>query len=122
MLEVGKVTVKSVHEWIPDPGSVVSWGPSPAALAKAKEAPAISTPASYMQAEHLRSWTDFAAKGVDMSRLCIATWEIPGQCDIRAMTHVINAHLRRHDTFHSWFEYIDSENIVRRTIENSMAR
>jgi hypothetical protein len=121
MLEVGKVTVKSVHEWIPDPGSVVSWGPSPAALAKAKEAPAISTPASYMQAEHLRSWTDFAAKGVDMSRLCIATWEIPGQCDIRAMTHVINAHLRRHDTFHSWFEYIDSENIVRRTIENPAA-
>ena len=58
-----------------------------------------------MQAEHLRSWADFAAKGVEMSRLCIATWEIAGQCDIRAMTHVINAHLRRHDTFHSWFEY-----------------
>ncbi|MDT7739253.1 MAG: 2-acyl-2-O-sulfo-trehalose (hydroxy)phthioceranyltransferase, partial [Mycobacterium sp.] len=121
MLEVGKVTVKSVHDWIPDPGSVVSWVPTPATLAKAKEAPAISTPASYMQAEHLRSWTDFAAKGVEMSRLCIATWEIRGQCDIRAMTHVINAHLRRHDTFHSWFEYIDSDNIVRRTIENPAA-
>jgi mycolipenoyl-CoA---2-(long-chain-fatty acyl)-trehalose mycolipenoyltransferase / long-chain-acyl-CoA---trehalose acyltransferase len=121
VLEVGKVTVKSVHGWVPDPGSVVSWGPTPATLAKAKEAPAISTPASYMQAEHLRSWMDFAAKGAEMSRLCIATWEIPGQCDVRAMTHVINAHIRRHDTFHSWFEYIDSKNIVRRTIDNPAA-
>jgi len=71
MLEVGKVTVKSVHDWIPDPGSVVSWVPTPATLAKAKEAPANSTPASYMQAEHLRSWTDFASKGVEMSRFKI---------------------------------------------------
>jgi hypothetical protein len=121
MIEVGKVTVKSVHEWDPEPGSVVSWGPSPATLAKADSAPRHSTPASYMQAEHLRSWADFAAKGVEMSRLCIATWEIAGQCDIRAMTHVINAHLRRHDTFHSWFEYHDSDHIVRRTIDNPAA-
>jgi hypothetical protein len=121
VLEIGKVTVKRVHDWVPDPGSVVSWGPSPATLAEVQKAPANSTPASYMQAEHLRSWTDFAAKGVEMSRLCIATWEILGQCDIRAMTHVINAHLRRHDTFHSWFEYTDGENLVRRTIENPAA-
>jgi mycolipenoyl-CoA---2-(long-chain-fatty acyl)-trehalose mycolipenoyltransferase / long-chain-acyl-CoA---trehalose acyltransferase len=121
VLEVGKVTVRSVYDWVPDPGSVVSWGPTPATLAIAKEAPTHPTPASYMQAEHLRSWLDFAAKGVDMSRLCIATWEIHGQCDVRAMTHVINAHIRRHDTFHSWFEYLDDENIVRRTIDNPAA-
>jgi mycolipenoyl-CoA---2-(long-chain-fatty acyl)-trehalose mycolipenoyltransferase / long-chain-acyl-CoA---trehalose acyltransferase len=121
VLEVGKVTVKSVYDWVAEPGSVVSWAPSAATLAKAKDAPANTTPASYMQAEHLRSWLDFAAKGVDMSRLCIATWEMPGQCDVRAMTHVINSHLKRHDTFHSWFEYIDDENIVRRTIDNPAA-
>lgn len=121
MLEVGKVTVKSVHDWVPDPGSVVSWGPSPATLAKVEDAPVNPTPASFMQAEHLRTFNDFAAKGVEMSRLAIATWEIPGQCDIRAMTHVINAHLRRHDTYHSWFEYVDAANIIRRTIENPTA-
>jgi hypothetical protein len=32
------------------------------------------------------------------------------------MTYVINAHLRRHDTYRSWFEYQDAEHIVRRTI------
>ncbi|WIM88719.1 condensation domain-containing protein [Candidatus Mycobacterium wuenschmannii] len=109
-----------MYDWVPDPGSVVSWGPTPATLTKAAEAPANPTPPSYMQAEHLRSWLDFAAKGVDMSRLCIATWEIPGQCDVRAMTHVINTHLKRHDTFHSWFEY-SGEDIVRRTIDNPAA-
>ncbi len=38
-----------------------------------------------------------------------------GRCDIRAMTYVINAHLRRHDTYRSWFEYTDADQIVRHT-------
>ena len=37
----------------------------------------------------------------------MGSWDVPGQCDIRAMTYVINAHLRRHATYHSWFEYND---------------
>ncbi len=32
------------------------------------------------------------------------------------MTYVINAHLRRHDTYRSWFEYHDANNIGRHTI------
>jgi hypothetical protein len=34
------------------------------------------------------------------------------------MTYVINAHLRRHATYHSWFEYNDAKNIVRHTLKN----
>ena len=34
------------------------------------------------------------------------------------MTYVINAHLRRHETYRSWFEYHDEEDIVRHTIAN----
>ena len=30
------------------------------------------------------------------------SWDIAGQCDIRAMTYVLNSYLRRHDTFHRW--------------------
>jgi len=51
-----------------------------------------------------------------MSRLMIFTWDIPGRCEIRVMNYAINAHLRRHDTYHSWFEYRDAEHIVRHTI------
>ncbi len=32
------------------------------------------------------------------------------------MTYVINAHLRRHDTYRSWFDDTDDEHIVHRTI------
>jgi hypothetical protein len=69
-----------------------------------------------MQARHLRGYCEHAARGLDMSRVCIAAWDIPGRCDIRAMTYVINAHLRRHDTYRSWFEYTDAEHTVRHTI------
>lgn len=46
----------------------------------------------------------------------IASVEVSGRCDLRAMTYVINAHLRRHDTYRSWFEYRDADRIVRRTV------
>jgi hypothetical protein len=46
----------------------------------------------------------------------IFTWDVTGQCDVRAMTYAVNAHLRRHDTYRSWFEYKDPEHIVRHTI------
>jgi mycolipenoyl-CoA---2-(long-chain-fatty acyl)-trehalose mycolipenoyltransferase / long-chain-acyl-CoA---trehalose acyltransferase len=32
------------------------------------------------------------------------------------MTYVLNSHLRRHDTYHSWFEFTDANHIVRHTI------
>jgi mycolipenoyl-CoA---2-(long-chain-fatty acyl)-trehalose mycolipenoyltransferase / long-chain-acyl-CoA---trehalose acyltransferase len=115
---VGKVVVGSVHDWVPEPGSVVSWHPSPAALAKARQAPASTVPASYMQAEHIRSYSQHAAQGLDMARLCIFAWDIPGKCDVRAMTYVVNAHLRRHDTYRSWFEHTDGGNVIRRTIRD----
>ena len=46
----------------------------------------------------------------------IGSGDEPGRCDIRAMGYVINAHLRRHKTYHSWFEYEDAEHVVRHTI------
>jgi hypothetical protein len=113
---MGKVAIGPIHDWVPDSGSVVSWDPSAASLARAKVAPPNDVPASHMQADHLRSYRHYADHDLDMARLCIAAWDIPGRCDIRAMTYVINAHLRRHDTYRNWFEYADADNIVRRTI------
>jgi hypothetical protein len=71
-----------------------------------------------MQAQHLRGFCEQAARGLDYSRLMIAAYDAAGKCDIRAMTYVINAHLRRHDTYRSWFEYTDAKHIVRRTIRD----
>ena len=112
------VAFGTIHDWAPEPGSVVCWHASPSALANARQAPISAVPASYQQARHLRGFCEYAARGLEMSRLFIATWHIGGRCDIRAMTYVINAHLRRHDTYRSWFEYQDPEHIVRRTIRD----
>ena len=82
------------------------------------EAPVSTVPASYMQAQHIRGFHEFAERGLDYSRLVTVSWDEPGQCDLRAMSYVINAHLRRHDTYRSWFEYKDDGRIVRRTMQN----
>ena len=55
--------------------------------------------------------------GKQLPRLMVVAWDIPGVCDIPAMTAAINAHVRRHDSYHDWFEF-DNGVIVRRTIDN----
>jgi hypothetical protein len=104
--------------WEPATGSAISWHPSAAARAKAADAPVSTVPVSYMQAQHIRGYCEQRAKGLDYSRLMIVSCDAPGRCDIRAMSYVINAHLRRHDTYRSRFEYTEDGHIIRRTMEN----
>jgi hypothetical protein len=70
-------------------------------------------PPSYIQARHVRNYRDHLARGLNMSRLCVAAWDIPGQCDVRAMTYVINSYLRRHDTYRSRFELTIVGDVIR---------
>ncbi|WP_458315745.1 condensation domain-containing protein [Mycolicibacterium brisbanense] len=112
------VAMKPIHDWAGEPGELVSWHPSHASVAKVREAPVSDVPVSYQQEQHLLAYRKHRAHGTDMARLNIPAWDIPGRCDIRAMTHVINAYLRRHDTFHSWFEYTDDHRILRHTVAN----
>jgi hypothetical protein len=112
------VAIKAIHDWIGTSGNVVSWHPSPVSAAKVAKAPVSSVPASYQQAQHIRGYLSHLEGGTDMARLNIPAWDMPGQCDIRAMTHVINAYLRRHDTYHSWFEMTDDNEVVRHTVAN----
>ncbi len=108
--------VGTVYDWAPGPGAVVTWQPTPASLAKARQAPVSAVPLSAMQKAHLRGYSRYADRGFDYARLVIGSGDEPGRCDIRAMSYVINSHLRRHKTYHSWFEYKNAEDIVRHTI------
>lgn len=56
-----------------------------------------------MQTQHLRNYSEREAAGLNFSRQIIASCEVAGVCDIAAMDHAVNAYLRRHDTFRSWF-------------------
>ena len=112
------VALTAIHDWVDAPGSVVSWAPSPGCLSKVAQAPASDVPPSYQQEQHIRAYRAHTANGLEMSRLLIPAWTMKGRCDVRAMTFVINAYLKRHDTYHSWFRFSDSDQVVRHVIDN----
>ncbi|MHA7649251.1 condensation domain-containing protein [Mycobacterium sp. ML4] len=117
-MRIGKITIGSIDDWALHPGSVTSWHPPISARENARQAPVSSVPVSYMQAQHLRGYHERTSAGLDYSRQIIATCEVPGQCDIRAMNSALNTYLRRHDTYRSWFEHTGAGDFVRRTIRN----
>ncbi|WGI30569.1 condensation domain-containing protein [Mycolicibacterium aubagnense] len=112
------VAIRTIHDWMGSSGVLTSWNPSSASLTKLRNAPVSQVPVSYQQSQHIRAFRSHERNGTDMARLNIAAWDMPGKCDVRAMTHVINAYVRRHDTFHSWFELLDDDSVVRRTAKS----
>jgi hypothetical protein len=99
-------------------GAVTSWHPTAAAREKARAAAISPVPVSYMQSQHLRNYCDREAAGLNFSRQIIASCEVAGQCDISAMDHAVNAYLRRHDTFRSWFEPTGDGAFTRRSLDD----
>lgn len=110
------VALGSISEWQPGFGSVTTWVASPAAHQAARNARRGDLAPTYQRARHLRTAYEGRAVGTQPPRLMIVAWEIPGVCDIAAMTATINAHVRRHDAYHDWFEFDDGA-FVRRTID-----
>jgi hypothetical protein len=117
-LRIGKITVGALHEWSLTSGSVTSWHPTAAAADVARRAPVSAVPVSHMQRQHLRNYSDRTDAGLNFSRQIIASCEMPGQCDIAAMNDAVNAYLRRHDTFRSWFERTAAGEFIRHAIED----
>jgi hypothetical protein len=117
-LRIGQITIGALEEWTLSPGSVTSWHPTAAARENVQQAPVSSVPVSYMQGQHLRNYCERTAAGLNFSRQIIASCDVAGQCDISAMDHAVNAYLRRHDTFRSWFEHTDDGEFVRRAISD----
>jgi mycolipenoyl-CoA---2-(long-chain-fatty acyl)-trehalose mycolipenoyltransferase / long-chain-acyl-CoA---trehalose acyltransferase len=117
-LRIGEITIGALHEWSMNAGAVTSWHPTDAAKEKARRAEVSSVPVSYMQSQHLRNYCERTEAGLNFSRQIIASCEVAGQCDIEAMDHAVNAYLRRHDTFRSWFERTDDGDFTRRALDD----
>jgi len=88
------------------------------AMEKVRRAPISSVPVSYMQGQHLRNHCERTSAGLNFSRQIIASCDVPGHCDISAMDHALNAYLRRHDTFRSWFEDAGDGQFIRHSISD----
>ena len=111
------VSLGNINEWQPAHGTLTMWMPTPASLEAARTAPRRELAPSYQQNQHL--WSSFHGKLLnrELPRLMVVAWDFPGICNIAAMTAAINAHVRRHDTYHSWFEF-DNGVIVRHVIDD----
>ncbi|OMC32295.1 acyltransferase [Mycobacterium colombiense] len=111
------VALGNINEWQPPHGPVTMWMAAPTALEAARAARRGDLAPSYQQNQHL--WASYHGKNLSrqLPRLMIVAWDIPGICDLEAMTATINAHVRRQDTYHYWFEF-DNGIFVRHEIEN----
>jgi hypothetical protein len=111
------VALGSINGWRPADGPVTTWMASPAAREAARNARRSDLTPSYQRIRHLRAAYQSKSMGMQLPRLMVVAWEMPGICDIAAMTATINAHVRRNDAYHDWFEFEDGA-IVRRMIDN----
>ena len=114
------VTLGKITGWQPSAGPVTTWMASPAAREAARNARRTDLPPTYQRAQHLRSAHDATASGIELPRLMVVAWDIPGVCDIPAMTATINAHVRRNDAYQDWFKF-ENGTFVRRTIDDPTA-
>ena len=114
------VALGNISGWQPSHGPVTTWMASPAAREAARAARRSDKPPTYQRAQHLRKAHESKAMGKQLPRLMVVAWDIAGVCDIPAMTAAINAHVRRHDAYHDWFEY-ENGVFVRRMIDNPEA-
>ena len=117
-LRIGNITIGALDEWSLNPGTVTSWHPSAAASETARRAPVSSVAVSYMQRQHLRNYCERTAAGLNFSRQIIAACDVTGQCNLSAMDYAVNAYLRRHDTFRSWFEQTGDGDFIRHAIND----
>ena len=109
--------LRRLEDWSGAPAELTIWRPSAAAMDRAQHAPVSPVPPSFEQEQHLRAFRACEQRHQEMARLLIVVWEEPGRCDLRAMTHVLTAHLRRHDTYHSRFEE-QGDALVRRVLDD----
>lgn len=103
-----------INSWKPGDGDVTTWTASSASRRLVQCADADPLPPSAQQAGHLRVAFHGGQLGRELPRLMVVAWDIPGVCDIAAMTKAVTAHVRRHDTYHSGFSF-ENDVIVRRT-------
>ena len=110
--------LRCVTDWDGAPGEVVTWAPTPECRMRIAEAPSSDIPPSYQQESHTRGVQLYESLGLAMARLFIPAWEMPGQCDIPAMTTAIHRYLRRHDTYLSWTQFTPEGTVGRRSLRS----
>jgi len=105
--------ITAMGRWNPAPGRLLEWHPTSAARASAEAAPVDSTPASFLQEDHLKAaWAARERGDLHTAYTGVAT-EIDGDVDTDAMSRALAAYVLRHEGLRCWFE-VEGNDVVRR--------
>ena len=115
----GLAIPRDLQSWVGEPGKLFTWGPSSNCVAAIENSPYNPIPPSCQQEQHLRSYRAHTQNGIEMVRLLVVTWDLPGCCDMQLMTDVIQRHLRRQGTYHNWFTFDSRDQVVCRRLEDT---
>ncbi|SOJ54248.1 Trehalose-2-sulfate acyltransferase papA2 [Mycobacterium simulans] len=107
----------TINEWQPPYGRVTTWYASLGAREAVRTGRRDHLAPSYQRRQHLCTAHFADATGREVPRLMVLAWDMPGVCDVPAMTTAINTHVRRHDAYHDWFEF-ENGDLVCRSIDN----
>lgn len=104
-----------IDDWRPKGGRLTVIRASESARAAAIRAPIDATPPSFQQDAYLEMARTAKRDGRRFDRLILCAFTLQGSPDIPALVRALTAVVRRHDSFHSWFE-IDADLGVQRRV------
>ncbi|MBL1075913.1 acyltransferase [Nocardia sp. 2] len=104
-----------IDDWRPKGGQLTIIRPSEVSRAAAIRATIDTTPPSFQQDAYLEMARTAKLTGQRFDRLILCAFTLAGVPDIAALVRTTTAIVRRHDSFHSWFE-IDAEYRVQRRV------
>ncbi|NLU81886.1 condensation domain-containing protein [Rhodococcus sp. HNM0569] len=110
-----------ITHWQPRPGRVVDWTASVDAARAAVDAPIAATPATTMQERHLRRARATAERGEPQSPWIGLAFDFDGPFDVDVVTRTLEHYVRRHDTLHSRFEFVDADDAPDALVRKAVA-
>ncbi|MEV0432514.1 condensation domain-containing protein [Nocardia sp. NPDC050413] len=107
--------ITALRNWDPEPGELVEWQPTDAALRAAATAAADPDPGTFLQDNHLRGVHARARSGQPHTAYLAVTTEVDGGLDATAMSRALTRFARRHSGLLTWFD-TDGATVTRHSV------
>jgi hypothetical protein len=111
----------SIHDYLPEPGEVIEFRPTAAALEAAAAAPVTPEPLSYLQENHLRRLLANQEAGRPQSPWLATVFDLPGEFRPEAMAAALEKWVARHTSLLTWFSVDESQELRRHKVPGDAA-
>lgn len=107
--------ITALRNWRPEPGELVEWRPTAAAVRAAAAAPADPEPGTFLQDNHVRGLHARAHAGRPHTAYLAVTTEVDGTLDAAAMGRALGRFVARHGGLRTWFA-TDGATVTRHSV------